>query len=143
MIINFWSIVDKFEAFLSDNTNISWLFVGWISAWKPIIQWEWLSLYFSLENNSPLISSSRKNSWVINKRALVQFVLVSNKKDTPQVELFEALDLLTNEICEKRIFLDTFEILGINEDTQSWVTYDENENPIIIALYQIDYKSKY
>ena len=102
-----------------------------------------MSLYFSLESNSNLITTSRTSWGTLEKRAILEFVIVSNKKNTPDVVLYEALDTLTNEICEKQILLDTFKILSINEGNQSGVVYDVNENPIIMAQYQVDYESKY
>ncbi len=142
-IVNIWSKVDKIEEYLSWNTILDNLFVWGISAGKPIIQSEGLSLYFALTNNSVLVNTSRKDGKNLVKRALFEFVIVSNNKAISNVEMYEALDTLSNEICEKHIDLDGFTIYNIFEENQSWVIVDTNENPILIAQYNFDYKSKY
>ena len=142
MVINIWSVFDRIQEYLSDNITISALFPWWIYAWKPLDISSWLSLYFSLSNNSPLIETDRNWRKIIKKRALLDFIIVTNKKDTPDVEIYEALDTLSNEIVWIEINLNWFIINWIQEWNQSWVLVDTNENPLLIAQYNIDYETQ-
>ena len=141
-IINIWSVFDRIQEYLSDNITISALFQWWIYAWKPLDISSWLSLYFSLVNNSPLIETDRNWRKVIKKRALLDFVIITNKKDTPEVVIYEALDSLSNEIVGKEINLNWFIINWIQEWNQSWILVDTNENPLLISQYEIDYETQ-
>lgn len=144
MIINIWNRWDKIVTYLKTITALN-IFTGWIYFWKTIVKpTNWMYLYFTLENNSPKISSD--NYWVYAKTWLFNFCIVWNDKAKPDVELFEALDILSNNIrtfWKDRINLDWFEIMNIEEWNQSWVLRDKNENPYIIWQYEMIYKYLY
>lgn len=142
-IINIWSKFDKIQEYLENNATILALFPWWIWAWKPLDVWSSLSLYFWLSNNAPLIETDRKWQKNLKKRALFEFVITTNKKDIPEVEIYEALDTLSNEIVWKAVDLSWFIIHWIQEWNQSWVLMDTNENPLLIAQYEFDYKNNY
>ena len=141
MIINIWSKSDLLNTYLSNNVILSNLFNWWIYSWKPLENTNWLTLFFTLENNQTLIDDDSKR--LLTKRALFEFTIVTNKKEIPIVEIYESLDILVNEICWKEIDLSWFKILWIQEWIQSWILVDTNDNPLLIAQFKIDYKSKY
>lgn len=143
MITNLWSKLDLFESYLSSNTTLANIFTGWISIGKPITKLNWKTLYLSLINNNVLIDSNRKDWKNIYKRALIEFVIVTNQKDIAHVEIYENLDTLSNEICWKEINLDWFKIKTIKEENQSGILVDSWENPLLIASYLVDYIAKY
>lgn len=142
-IINIWSKLDLIQAYLKANTTLNDLFTWWIYAWKPVEVWATLSLYFGLSNNTPLIETDRKWQKNLKKRAIMEFVITTNKKDIPEAEIYEALDTLSNEIVGKEIQLTGFLINGIQEGNQSGVLVDTNENPLLVAQYDFDYKNNY
>lgn len=142
-IINIWAKFDKLQEYLSNNSTINALFPWGIYAGKPLNVDSQLSLYFSLATNNPLVENDRKGQKNLKKRALLDFVLTANKKDTPEVVIYEALDILSNEIVWSEIDLSWFIINWIQEGNQTGVLYDTNENPLLIAQFQVDYKNKY
>jgi hypothetical protein len=66
-----------------------------------------------------LVNTSRQEGKNLLKRGLFEFVIVSNNKAISNVEIYEALDTLSNEICEKQIDLNGFIIYNIFEENQS------------------------
>ena len=144
MIKNIWSQLDKIQAYLTWIPEIEEVFTGWIFAWKPVIPpTSGKYLWFELINNSPKISND--TTWTTIKSALFHFYIVWNNKSTPDVELYEAIDILSNSVltAEKdKIILENFEIWNISEWNQSWVVKDTNENPYIMAQYTMIYKYK-
>jgi uncharacterized protein with NRDE domain len=142
-IVNIWSKLDLIQSLLVWNTTLNTLFSWWIFAGKPLDVWDDLSLYFWLSNNTPLIETDRKWQKNLKKRALFEFVITTNKKDTPEVEIYEALDILSNEIVWLEIDLSWFTINWIQEWNQSWVLMDVNQNPLLVSQYFIDYTSLY
>lgn len=143
MIINIWSKLDLLADYLTTNATLNTLFSWWIFSWKPLEVWEDFILYFWLDNNIPLVENDRKWQKNIKKRWFLDFVIITNKKDTPDVVIYEALDTLSNEIVWLEIDLSWFKINWIQEWNQSWVLADENENKLLIAQYQFDYQSLY
>ena len=145
MIKNIWSQLDKIVNYLNTKSSLTTLFTGWIYAWRPIVKpTTWMYLYFMLENNSPKISSD--NYWVHSKNALFDFYIIWNNKSKPDVELYQALDTLSNEIrtfWKDKIDLNWFIINSIEEWNQSGVLRDKNENPYIICQFDIIYKYLY
>lgn len=142
-IINIGRKFDLIQEYLSNNTTISALFLWGIFAWKPLDVWSDLSLYFGLSNNAPLIETDRKWQKNLKKRALLEFVITTNKKNIPEVEIYEALDILSNEIVWLQIDLSWFIIHWIQEWNQSWVLIDTNQNPLLIAQFEFIYKNNY
>lgn len=144
MIKNIWSQIDKIQAYIAWISAVLEVFAGWIFAWKPIIEPKnGKYLWFELINNSPKISNDTTGTTI--KSALFHFYIVWNNKSVPDVELYEAIDILSNSIltAEKdKIILEDFEIWNISEWNQSWVVKDTNENPYIVAQYTIIYKYK-
>lgn len=145
MIKNIWSNLDKIVWYLKTKSSIVAKFPWGIYAWRPIVQpiW-WMYLYFMLENNSPKISSD--NYGVYAKNALFDFYIIWNNKSLADVELYEALDLISNEIRtfgKQKIVLDWFEIYSIEEWNQSGVMRDKNENPYLICQFEMIYKYLY
>lgn len=143
-IINIWSKFDLIQDWLKSNTTLDNLFPWGIWAWKPINVDSWMSLYFWLSDNSPLVESDRKWQKNIKKRAFLEFVITTNKKDIPEVEIYETLDTLSNEIVGgDKVDLSWFIINWIQEWNQTWVLVDTDWNPLLIAQYQFDYKNNY
>ncbi len=142
-IINIWAKFDLLQAYLTNNSTINALFPWGIYAGKPLTVGSDLSLYFSLSNNDPLVDNDRCWQKNISKRALIDFVITTNKKNTPEVVIYEALDTLSNELVWSNIDLSWFSIYWIQEWNQTGVLVDTNENPLLIAQFQLDYKNNY
>lgn len=145
-IINIWTVFESLQKQLSENLVLNSLFVWWIYAGKPIHTVNWLSLYFWLTTNNTYIETDRNWQRILMKKAIMEFVVVWNKKDTPDVELFEAFDVLVNEIVDKQFILankdlELVEVLNISELNQTWVVFDTNENPLIIWQFEFIYKN--
>ena len=145
MIINIGSKGDKIITYLKNITVVNQMFTWWIFFWKPVIEPKnWPYLYINLENNGVKINSDNKG--VRAKVALFDFVIVGNDKTIPDVEMYEMLDLLSNNIRtfnKTSIDLDGFKILNIEEWQQSGVLRTEKENPFIVAQYNIIYQYLY
>ncbi len=142
MIKNIWSQFEKIYNFLNWNTTLNTLFSWWIYAWKPIDVSTNLSLYFSLSSNNALVRSDRTWKKTLKKKAIIEFVLIANNKQIAEADFYEALDTLTNEIVWSNFNMGWFLVDSIDEETQSWILYDTNENPLIIANYQFIYTSE-
>ncbi len=145
MIKNIWAHLDKIVWYFKTKSSIVAKFPWGIHAGRPITQPAWgMYLYFMLENNSPKISSD--NYWTYSKTWLFNFYIIWNNKSLADVELYEALDLLSNNIItfwKEKIKLDGFDIFSIQEWNQSWVLRDKKENPYIICQYEVIYKYLY
>ena len=141
IIINIGSKLDLLNTYFSNNITLSNLFSWGIYNGKPLENQSWLTLYFRLESNKTLVDDDSKRN--LTKRSTFEFVIITNQKNIPDVEIYEALDTLINEITDKEIDLSWFKIKAIREITQSWILVDTNENPCLIAQFQIDYKSQY
>lgn len=145
MIVNIWNRGDLITTYLKNIAVVNNKFPWWIYFWKPLIEpAKWMYLYLQLENNSTKISSD--NYGIICKTALFDFVIVGNDKSLADVELYEALDLLSNNIRtmdKTSIDLSWFKIMNIEEWSQSWVLRNEKENPFIIWQYNIIYQYLY
>lgn len=145
-IINIWTVFDNLQKQLSENTVLDNLFVWWIYSGKPIHTVNWLALYFGLTTNNTYIETDRNWQRILMKKAIMEFVVVWNKKNIPDVEMFEAFDVLVNEIVDKQFILankdlELVEVLNISELNQTWVVYDTNENPIIVWQFEFIYKN--
>jgi hypothetical protein len=141
-IKNIWSNFEKIANFLNWKTALTSLFTWWIYAWKPIDVSTELSLYFSLSSNNAIVRSDRTWKKTLKKRAIIEFVLIANTKSIPEADFYEALDTLSNELVWSNYNMDWFKVDSIDEETQSWILYDTNENPLIIANYQFIYTSE-
>lgn len=84
------------QAYLVGKTELNTLFGGRIYAGRPIIIPTGKYLYFQLVNNLPKISNDRNGT--IKKMAVFEFYIVGNDKNLPDVEIYEALDILSNNI---------------------------------------------
>lgn len=141
MIKNIGSQLDKIQEYFESIPALS---IFEIYAGKPITQPDWLYLYFSLANNSAKVWDDSK--WTLYKEALFDFVIVWNEKNLPDVELYEALDTLSNSIrtfWKEKIDLTDFTIFSIEEWNQSWILRDTNDTPYLIAQYNFIYKYLY
>lgn len=128
------------------KTHIAGLSVGFpIYAWKPIWEISWVNWYFYLIDNQPVISDD--STGVLEKEAIIEFVIISGDKATPDVVLYEDLDALSNLIVTEagdKIELPWgFTIYSIQERWQSWILSDTKERPYIVAQYMFRYKSRY
>lgn len=144
MIKNIWAYLDKIQAYLKANTTINTLFWGRIYAWRPIGDLQGKSLFFSLINNSIQVAWDRNGT--IRKKASFEFYIIGGGKWVPEVELYEALDVVSNEIiteCSTTIDLDGFFLHSIEEWNQSGILRDAKDNPFLIATYNISYTYKY
>lgn len=135
MIINIWAKLDLIQEKLEELTSLN-VFAG-----KPIQEPTWMYVYFELQTNSAKIRDD--STWVLYKEALFDFYIISNNVSTPDVELYEKLDQISNSITWFRIDLNWFEILDIQEWNQSWVLRNDKNNPLVIAQYSIIYKYLY
>lgn len=141
MIANLWSYLDLLQQ------HITTLAPGFdVFAWKPIAEQNDTNWYFSLVSNDSFIGDD--STWTHIKEALIDFTIISWVKSTPQVELYEKLDTLSNLLVTEageRITLpgSTFIIYSIQEWIQSWVLYDVNENPYLMAQYKVIYQYRY
>ena len=142
MIVNIGTKIDLMEAHFSTLLPLIDIFEDRIYAWKPAATQSGMTLYFSEVTNSELVGSDNTYKSTF-KRAVFDFVIITNKKDTPDVVLYEHLDKVSNEICWKGFSLWEFKVFWIQEGNQSGVVEDEGENPLIVAQYAIDYKSIY
>ena len=143
MKININSKLDLLTLYFRANTALNTLFVWWINAGLPVENVNWLSLFFFSPNDIKETSSSIV-WWIATRRkAIFNFVIVWNKKDIPDVEMFEHLDILTNEITWNFINLGWFLIRTINWEWHNWLQYDKKQNPIIVWEYEIIYQPEY
>lgn len=98
-----------------------------------------------------MISNAEKvwddSEWTHIKEALFEFIIISGSKATPDVELYEKLDALSNlmvtQAGERVVLPWGFTIYGIQEAWQSGVLSDVKENPYIAAQYKIVYQYRY
>ena len=100
--------------------------------------------YFELDGNS---SAARNDvDGVMIKEGLFEFTFSANKKNTPDVDVYEALDTFTNAVQTTKgtpsISLNGFRIYSITEDIQSGILRDQ-ECPYLIARFKIVYKYFY
>lgn len=144
MIINIWAKQHLLRTYFLTKDKVTVTFPGWLFVWKPIsVPTSGMYCYFTLDTNSEKVWNDYV--WTTVKEWLFEFYICANDKNTPDVELFEALDTLSNAIITEQwsnISLDSFKVMYIIEWVQSWVLRDE-ENPYIIAQYRIGYKYLY
>lgn len=145
MIINIWTKLHLLRDYFKSLEKINSIFPGDILVGKPIeIPSGWMYCYFLLDTNWDKIWDD--STGTLFKEALLEFYVCSNKKDTPDVSVFECLDTLSNAIVtqpgQNMIDLDSFKILSISEWIQSGILRDQ-ETPYLIAQYKCIYKYLY
>lgn len=145
MIINIWSKQHLLRDHFKSLEQVNAIFPGDIFVWKPVtIPTGGMYCYFELQNNSDKIWDDSNGT--MYKEWLFEFYICSNKKDTPDVSVFECLDTLSNAIItqpgQNMINLDWFKVLSISEWPQSWILRDL-ETPYLIAQYKVVYKYLY
>jgi len=143
MITNIGAKFDLLQAYLVNNATLTALFPWWITAWKPIIVWNQLSLYFELNSNAPYVTNDRNWDNNLVKKATINFVITTNQKNVANVVIYEALDTLSNVLVWNPIYLTWMDINSVQEGIQSGILYDKNANPLLIAEYDFVYKSSY
>lgn len=139
-IENIWAYMDLIQAHIAGL----WLSAS-IYSWKPITPPSWLYWYFRLENNSDKIADDSIGTHI--KEATFDFIIASWNKTTPDSDMYELLNELSNELVTQagtRIMLPGwFIIYSIQEGPQSWVLRDVNENPYLIWQYRFIYQYRY
>lgn len=80
--------------------------------------------------------------------ALLEFYIIGNDKNMPDVEIYEALDALSNAIVtigsdDDIIDMGDMIVHSIAEGAQSGILRETDENPYLIAQYNILYKYRY
>ena len=145
-VINIGNRGDKIISYLKSISVLNTLFTWGIYFGKPIVEpTTWMYLYLHLQNNAQVKISS-DNYGTYSKTAQFDFVIVGNDKAMPDVELYEALDLITNNIRtfgKSSITIDDFTIMNIEEGNQSGVIRTDKQNPRLIGEYYITYKYLY
>lgn len=140
MIKNIWSQIWQIQWHISNLISPKVIFAG-----KPVKVPSVKYIYFNLVNNTEAFSSDV--SWqtrTLVKRALFDFYIFWSDKNTPDQEVYEDLDFLSNSIVTTAsVPLIDFLIMSISEGAQSWILRDVNERPYIIAQYFITYKNYY
>lgn len=116
-----------------------------IYSWKPVIVPTWVYWYFRLENNSEKVWDDSIGT--IQKEATFDFIIASWDKSTPDSDMYEHLNSLSNLLviqAGNRITLPGwFIIYSIQEWAQSGVLRDVNENPYLIGQYRFIYQYRY
>lgn len=144
MIINIWSKQHLLRTYFLTKDRVTATFPGWLLVWKPVSVPTWgMYCYFALDTNSEKVGNDSVGT--VMKEGLFDFYICANDKNTPDVEIFEALDTLSNAILTEQwsnISLDSFKVSYIVEGAQSGILRDE-ENPYLIAQYRIGYKYLY
>lgn len=140
IIANIWAYFDLIK------THIDGLSVGFpIYAWKPLWEVTWVNWYFYLIQNQPAVEDD--STGVLEKEAIIEFVIISGDKATPDVVLYEDLDALSNLIVTEagdKIELPWgFIIYSIQEMWQSGILSDTKERSYVAAQYIFRYKSRY
>ena len=139
-IENIWSYMDLIQ----DHIASFWLSFP-IYSWKPIKVPSWVYWYFRLENNS--VSVADDSIGTLQKEATFDFVISSWNKSTPDSDMYENINTLSNVLVIEsgdRITLPWgFVIYSIQEWSQSGVLRDISENPYIIWQYIFRYKYRY
>lgn len=146
MIRNIWAYIDELQAYIAGITAVSDVFSTRIYAGKPIIVPTGKYLYFQLLNNSEKVGNDRVGG--TKKMALLEFYIIGNDKNMPDVEIYEALDALSNAIVtigsdDDIIDMGDMIVHSIAEGAQSGILQETDENPYLIAQYNILYKYRY
>lgn len=121
----------------------------WLSftvySWKPVTVPSGIYGYFRLENNSTKVADDSTGTH--QKEATFDFVISSGNKSTPDSDMYENLNELSNAIVTEagtRITLPGwFIIYSIQEAAQSGVLRDTAENPYLIWQYIFRYQYRY
>lgn len=145
MIKNIWAQQSLIRDYIKWKAGINTQFPGNIFVWKPVIApTTGMYCYFYLDANSDKVSNDYAGT--VLKEWTFEFVICWNKKDTPDADIFDALDVLSNAIVTNEssdaINLSWFKIMSIQEGIQSGILRDI-ENPYLIARYTFIYKYLY
>lgn len=140
VIANIGAYLDLLQA----HINGLWVWFE-IYAGKPIAEQQWTNWYFFMISNTEKVWDD--SEWTHIKEALFEFIIISGSKATPDVDLYEKLDALSNlmvtQAGERIVLPGWFTIYGIQEASQSGVLSDVKENPYIAAQYKIVYQHRY
>lgn len=141
-IKHIWEKFEELQAFIVGKTAISNIFTWGIMAWKPFLKENpWQSyLYFEISSNNPIVESNRTTKKILEKEAVIDFYLVFPDKWTPDVEIYEALSVISNNICEQEILLGDLKVSEILEWNQTWVVRADNDTPFLYAQYVFYYE---
>lgn len=145
MIINIWAKLHLLRDYFITKERVTTIFPGGITVGKPVVQpTSWMYCYFDLDGNNMSIRNDVDGTIV--KEGLFEFIISANKKNTPDVDVYEALDSFSNAVQTTKntpsIDLDGFKVYSITEDIQSGILRD-TECPYLIARYRIVYKYFY
>lgn len=139
-IENIWAYLDLLKTYI---TGLSVWFP--IYSGKPIKELSWVHGYFRLENNSEKIWDDSIGTHI--KEATFDFIIASWDKSTPDSDMYQYLNNLSNLLVIQdwnRVTLPWgFIIYSIQEGAQSWVLRDVNENPYLISQYKFIYQYRY
>lgn len=140
IIVNIWEFLDLIqEKITSLNPGFP------VYAWKPSDELQWKACYFYQVSQWPKIADD--STWVHKKESLMEFVVISWQKNTPDVELYEMLSSIVNKILlEEGAAWELpggFKIWSIREWSQSGVFHDVKERPYIIAQFFFIYQARY
>lgn len=142
-IKHIWEKFEELQEYIAWKSAISSIFTGWIMAGKPYLQatpWE-PYLYFDISSNNPIVDSERIGKNILEKEAIMDFYLIFPSAWTPHVDIYAALNTISNNICEKWISLWDVKVSEIIEWNQTGVIREENETPFIFAQYRFFYES--
>lgn len=147
MIRNIGAYLDELQAHVASFSQITDIFSTRIYAGRPIIvPTTGKYLYFQMLNNSEKVGNDRNGT--VKKIALFEFYIIGNDKNLPDVEIYEALDTISNNLVtiggdDDEIALWDLIMHSISEGAQSGILRETDENPYLIAQYNILYKSQY
>lgn len=140
MIVNIWEFLDLIQEKITALNPWFPIYAG-----KPSDELDWKACYFYQVSQWPKIADDSK--WVHKKEALMEFVVISWQKNTPDVELYEMLSSIVNKILleewDSWTLTGGFKIGSIREGSQSGVFHDVKERPYIIAQFFFIYQSRY
>lgn len=136
-LINFGLKLDKLQEYLQGKMQIP------VFSWKPSSVPKGPYCYFKMESNSEAIKNDN-SALAYMKIASLDFVIASWKSDTPEVEMYELLNKISEIFLQIDGFsLDDLQINLVEEGQQSGVFRDDNNNPLIIGEYKFHYKYAY
>lgn len=136
---NIWAHLDKIRTFILSKTSD----FASVLVWKPLEAIQGTCLFFALINNSKQISDDV--AWINRKKALLDFYIIWESRETAEVEIYEKFDALINAIYLENWSEDLgdFIIHSIIEWNQSWILRDSIDRPFLIAQIYITYNYRY
>lgn len=137
---NIWAYLDEVRTYILTKTSI----FSEVVVWKPMDEVNGLCLFFSMVNNNKQITNDIKGTE--RKKALFDFYIIWENKNTAEVEIYEAYDSLANSIltdCSQNIDIWNITIHAIQEWNQSGILRDVKGRPFLIAQITISYTYQY